>query len=187
MIRAPLVHYYFERIHPFNDGNGRVGRLIEKTILIASGDEYAGRGLDRYYLENIDDYFTVFNMVRKLEKTHPDECNHAFVEFVLTGLAQTIERLHHRANGLMGCFLVLAWLGDLLKNKAINNREYVLLDYLGTHTNPIRIADLKKIPWHKELYRQYSAATESRDWNHLLQSKLITKSGQDFVVLNIPL
>ncbi|WP_203434363.1 Fic family protein [Nitrosococcus halophilus] len=28
LIRAPLVHYYYELIHPFWDGNGRVGRVI---------------------------------------------------------------------------------------------------------------------------------------------------------------
>jgi Fic family protein len=33
LIRAPLVHYYFELIHPFWDGNGRVGRALEATLL----------------------------------------------------------------------------------------------------------------------------------------------------------
>jgi Fic family protein len=72
LIKAPLAHYYFERIHPFQDGNGRVGRLLEKSILIASGDKYASRGIDRYYLENIDTYFSVFNSSRKEEKTNPE-------------------------------------------------------------------------------------------------------------------
>ncbi len=62
LIRAPLAHYYFERIHPFNYGNGRVGRLLEKTLLIASGEKYAGRGIDHYYLANIDRYFSAFNL-----------------------------------------------------------------------------------------------------------------------------
>lgn len=74
LIRAPLAHYYFERIHPFQDGNGRVGRLLEKTILIASGDKYASRAIDRYYLDNIDNYFSAFNRPRKEEKTNPDTC-----------------------------------------------------------------------------------------------------------------
>lgn len=121
LIRAAFVHYYFERIHPFNDGNGRVGRLLEKSLLIASGDKYAGHGIDSYYLANIDSYFSAFNLSRNNEKKTPKICNHAFVEFVLKGFDATIERMHHRANKLMEYFLVLAWLSDLLRNKKLTS------------------------------------------------------------------
>lgn len=33
LLKAPLVHLVFEKIHPFLDGNGRVGRLLLQTIL----------------------------------------------------------------------------------------------------------------------------------------------------------
>lgn len=184
LIRAPLAHYYFERIHPFQDGNGRVGRLLEKSILIASGDKYASRGIDRYYLENIDTYFSVFNRSRKEEKTNPETCNQAFVEFVLKGFDVTVERLHHRANKLMEHFLILAWLGDQLRDKRINNREHVILDYLASQSTPIKQPQLKKMPWYQELYRRYSSATESRDWHHLLSQGLITKSEDGVIRLN---
>ena len=184
LIRAPLAHYYFERIHPFNDGNGRVGRLLEKTLLIASGDKYAGRGIDRYYLTNIDNYFSAFNVSRNNEKNASKTCNHAFVEFVLKGFDETIERMHHRANKLMEHFLILAWLGDLLRDKKINQREHVILDYLGGIADPIEQIQIKRLPWYKELYRHYSPATESRDWNHLFNDNLITKSDDGLIGLN---
>lgn len=184
LIRAPLAHYYFERIHPFQDGNGRVGRLLEKTILIASGNRYASRGIDRYYLENIDMYFSAFNQARKLEKTSPETCNQSFIEFVLKGFEISIERLHHRANQLMQHFLVLAWLGDLLRDKRINHREHVILDFLGGQQQAIPLPLLKKQPWYQELYRHYSPATESRDWNHLFQEEIIIKTEEGFIRLN---
>ncbi|MCF8493387.1 MAG: Fic family protein, partial [Sphingomonadaceae bacterium] len=52
LIRAPLVHLYYEQIHPFWDGNGRVGRVIEATLLQAAGYRYAPFALARYYLSN---------------------------------------------------------------------------------------------------------------------------------------
>lgn len=59
LIRAPLMHLYFELIHPFWDGNGRVGRVLEATLLQAAGFRYAPFAQTRYYLEHIDAYFTL--------------------------------------------------------------------------------------------------------------------------------
>ncbi len=37
LIRMALIHYHFEAIHPFLDGNGRVGRLLIAILLCAEG------------------------------------------------------------------------------------------------------------------------------------------------------
>lgn len=65
IIRACLAHYYFELIHPFWDGNGRTGRLIEMLILEQSGYRFSSSAIWAYYQSNIHEYFALFNQCRK--------------------------------------------------------------------------------------------------------------------------
>jgi len=55
---ASLVHLVFVKIHPFQDGNGRTARLIEKWFLIEKiGQKATAVQLEKNYYKNIRNYY----------------------------------------------------------------------------------------------------------------------------------
>lgn len=74
IMMAAITHTWFETIHPFRDGNGRVGRILLSYILVGSDlvnisiKGFTKTDRDRYYnaLEKADD--SIEKMLRQIEK-----------------------------------------------------------------------------------------------------------------------
>ncbi len=55
---ASLIHLVFVKIHPFQDGNGRAARLLEKWFLLKTlGDNASAIQLEKNYFKNLDLYY----------------------------------------------------------------------------------------------------------------------------------
>lgn len=87
LIKAALAHVQFETIHPFLDGNGRLGRLLI-TLLFCAEQALAEPTLylSLYFKTNRDEYYAQLQRVR----TRGDW--EGWLKFFLTGVLQTAEQ-----------------------------------------------------------------------------------------------
>ncbi|GHU37097.1 hypothetical protein FACS1894193_01370 [Bacilli bacterium] len=60
LIKALIGHYFFENVHPFYDGNGRIGRYILSKYLSRKLDIYTGLGVSQFLNENRKAYYKAF-------------------------------------------------------------------------------------------------------------------------------
>lgn len=183
LLRAPLLHYYFECIHPFRDGNGRVGRLIETWMLQAAGYQYVPKAMSAFYLKNIDKYYTLFNQCRKAADKHDKYPNAAFVEFFLQGLLHSINRLQDNANSMIAHLWKIQYLYGLVKDKKINDRQHLILTQLMNNESWCHKRILAEQPWYRALYKKLGERTKSRDLKKLAELKLIHVTDDGEIIL----
>ena len=181
LLRAPLVHLYYEWIHPFWDGNGRVGRVLEATLLRQAGYNYAPFALAKYYQEQIHRYFTLFNTCRKATDRNEPHPHQAFLEFHLEGLRTVIERLHLRVQTLVVQLLFESQVRARFEEGDLNPRQYAIVRAVLDHGRPLPLAELRAQPWYRALYEKKTDKTRQRDMRRLLDAGLIHQDAQGWL------
>ena len=84
LLKTALVHYQFETIHPFLDGNGRVGRMLIVLMLIADGILHSPvLYLSLYLKSNRIEYYDRLSEVRS--KGNYEQ----WIKFFLRGIIET--------------------------------------------------------------------------------------------------
>ena len=84
LIRMAIGHYQFEAIHPFTDGNGRTGRIVNSLFLIQEGLlTLPILYLSRYIIQNKADYYRLLLQVTR-EQSWED-----WIIYILKGVGET--------------------------------------------------------------------------------------------------
>lgn len=86
LIIMAAAHYQFEAIHPFTDGNGRTGRILNSLLLIEKGLlDLLILYLSRYIIENRADYYRLLLGVTERQDWE------SWIIYILDGVADTAD------------------------------------------------------------------------------------------------
>lgn len=96
VISSAILHYHFEEIHPFGDGNGRMGRALALWELYRRGfDTHHIFSIDEVYWENRPRYYSQLDAVRQAKGDLT-----GWLEFSAEALHLTLERVLGRIQKL---------------------------------------------------------------------------------------
>ena len=99
LVRAALAHVQFETIHPFLDGNGRVGRLLITLLLCSAGRlSQPLLYLSLFFKQHRSEYYRLLDLVRREGDWE------AWIAFFLDGVVKTADGAVETAKRLMTLF-----------------------------------------------------------------------------------
>jgi Fic family protein len=90
LIKSSIVHFEIEFIHPFIDGNGRIGRLWQTLILSKWNELFAWLPVETAVYENQQGYYDALAISQQSGDSE------SFIEFMLNAILQALEELPTR-------------------------------------------------------------------------------------------
>ena len=145
LIKSCVFHYEFELIHPFSDGNGRVGRLWHTLLLSKWNPLFAWVPVESIIHDRQSDYY------RAINESNQAVDSTKFIEFMLSAIKSALLEVGVAAP---------------IKPKA-EAREQAVLNYLSEHED-ISNSDVREL-------LSVSAATANRVLNSMADRGLITR------------
>ena len=147
LVKSCVFHYETEFIHPFDDGNGRMGRLWQTLILMSEQPLFQHVPFETLIAKTQDDYYKTLSVCDKAGKSD------AFIEYMLSILDEALR--------------------DLLSvSRPITmDQQRRLSHFCSLNKSPFTRKD------YMHVFKNLSSASASRDLKAGVESGLFTKSG----------
>jgi Fic family protein len=130
LLMVAIAHHRFEFIHPFDNGNGRMGRLLNYAFLIKLGFQVKnGRIINpsSVFYTDRDKYYEMLSKADSLKNNDILE----WCEYFLLGLKNEIEKIDSLLDmGYVKKQILLPTLNIAHVNEHITDQEFKILEYL---------------------------------------------------------
>lgn len=122
LLKLAPIHYQFECIHPFYDGNGRTGRIVNMLYLVMKGKlDQPILYMSKYINESRDEYYAILHGIATGERSITDLSNYLLIgiikmsEFTMAFIVSFLEAVK-RTESLLKSKLPKKWSHELVEH-----------------------------------------------------------------------